>query len=198
MKKRVSIALPASTVDNIRQSQKTLIVIGVVRGGTSMVSGLLRGMGVFMGDDLDNNHEDPIFVSRKRPLIRETIEHRNKNHGIWGWKYPEAAYYLDDIWQEIRNPYLICVQRDAAANASAQVRWHNKKPLKAMSDVLLDSQRNLSLISRKDCPRLVVSYEKAILNPDTFVSELEEFTCLKMKHDFDYRSFMAPGKYKNI
>ena len=41
------------------QSQRTLIVLGAPRGGTSMVAGVLHHLGVYMGSDLLPTFEDP-------------------------------------------------------------------------------------------------------------------------------------------
>ena len=39
--------------------RRTYVCSGVTRGGTSAVAGAMRKLGVFMGDNLLNNHEDP-------------------------------------------------------------------------------------------------------------------------------------------
>ena len=40
---------------------KTLVVMGCPRGGTSAVSGLLHHSGIYMGDSLGHQYEDPGF-----------------------------------------------------------------------------------------------------------------------------------------
>jgi hypothetical protein len=46
------------------EPEKTLVVLGSPRGGTSMLAGLLRELGVHMGDRIDrHNHEDQAFLS---------------------------------------------------------------------------------------------------------------------------------------
>ena len=37
-------------------------MLGVERGGTSMVAGVVRAMGINLGDHAGRNHEDPNFL----------------------------------------------------------------------------------------------------------------------------------------
>lgn len=189
--------------------KRTYIIYGLVRGGTSMVAGVLRGFGLDLGAGLPDNHEDPNFVTQdpgghvlpvieRNTRLRELIVQRSSEKNVWGWKYPQAAEYLDDIWGDIRNPHLICVFRDLSAVTMAHERWHNKQALRALNDLNIDMARNISLLSRVDCPRMIISYEKALRHPENFARQITEFCGIEMNPAFDYKGFMQPEIYKTI
>ncbi len=182
------------------EGHRTYIVFGVMRGGTSMVAGVMRGLGINMGPDVNaQNHESAEFSGKTPPEMRQALETHNSEHEVWGWKYPNAVDYLDRIWTSIRNPHLICVSRDAVANGRGLNRWHPFGEVQAVHETLLRQQKNLGLIMLRGCPSLMVSYEKAERNKMQFVNELSEWLGVPPNHEaFDFEGFMAAESYKNI
>jgi hypothetical protein len=124
-------------------SQKTVIVLGAFRGGTSMVSRLLRELGVFMGEkfavgdgDYDNaedkefqdllhrpdlltkeNVDATDFSSTELRQVQDLIAKRNQQHSLWGWKYPGTVLWClhAGLSRYLRNPHFITVFRDPLA-----------------------------------------------------------------------------------
>ena len=179
---------------------RTYICFGVARGGTSAVAGTLQRLGVFMGDDLPNNYEDRRFgPGQSAAQMRATITDRNTAHRVWGWKFPAAANYLEALHNSLRNPYLIVVFRDAAATMKAHVRWHNRDIQHAAHEVLMQQQKNWYLLERWRVPTLLISYEKALLAPRLFATELAQLTGQPTPKDqalAEIENFLAPGSYK--
>lgn len=188
--------------ENDTLGARTYVVIGVMRGGTSMVAGVLRGMGLDLGPQVsEQNHESPLFTRQySREEMRETLVQYNATHDVWGWKFPHAADYLKDIWEDIVNPHLICVFRDPAANARGLQRWGSQNDgLKATNASLQRQQKNLGLARELACPTLFVSYEKAERHKRLFVRELAAWTGLEADFKaFDFDGFMAAESYKNV
>jgi len=180
--------------------RRTYICFGVARGGTSAVAGTLQRLGVFMGEDLPNNYEDPRFgPGRSTAQMQAAITERNAAHTVWGWKFPAAANYLEPLHNSLRNPYLVVVFRDAAATMKGHVRWHNRDILHAAHEVLMQQQKNWYLLERWRVPTLLISYEKALLSPRLFATELAQMTGMPAPDDGALRgieSFLAPGSYK--
>jgi hypothetical protein len=176
----------------------TVIIFGMSRGGTSMVAGAVRGFGYYLGDNLLVNLEDQSFVYKTDEQMKETILDRNEKHDLWGWKFPLAVEYLDRLLSVVRNPVFIIVTRDATSTACALTRWDDRDPSGALSEAILQSQRNLVLAIRHRVPTLYVSYEKAALNQDVFLTELESFLGRPVAVDrARLLRFMAPGSYKS-
>lgn len=181
-----------------RQDKETLIVFGNPRGGTSMVAGCLAGLGMHMGNDLPQNYEDPEFVAKPVHSMLSTIKRKNTHHDNWGWKFPEAARYLDELLNEVRNPRFIVVFRDLIAVSNRQNQSNNVDFERALTANSLLMQQNLLLLMRWRVPTLLVSYEKAISKNESFLSELCDFSGLDMPDDLsDLLGFMTPGEYKS-
>ena len=130
---------------NQTEGPRTYIVFGVMRGGTSMVGGVLRGMGLYLGPNVSaQNQESAEFAGRPIPHMKETIEQVNLEHEVWGWKFPHASDYLDRLWGSIRNPHLICVYRDPVSNARGLNRWHPIGEVQAVHESMMRQQKNLA------------------------------------------------------
>jgi len=177
----------------------TVIIFGVTRGGTSMVAGAIRGFGYHLGDKILVNQEDSEFYFKTDEQMKETIIRRNANHRFWGWKYPMAADYLERLLPLLRNPILVIVARDFVATAASLVRWDDREPSGAMVEAAMQMQKNLVLALRLRVPTLFVSYEKASLDTDSFLTDLEAFLSRPLVVDRDrLQAFMLRGSYKSF
>lgn len=124
-------------------AQKTVVVLGAFRGGTSLVARVLKALGVFMGAEFahpDREYdtvEDAEFqrLLHRRDLLtraeivpsdfradeiaslRELIAERNARHDLWGWKYPGSVVWClhAGIERYLRNPHFVTVFRDPLA-----------------------------------------------------------------------------------
>lgn len=181
---------------------RTYIIFGSMRGGTSMVAGVMRGLGINTGPDVDeNNQESKAFNGRSSDDMAETIKIQNTEHNVWGWKNPNAVDYLDRIWADIRNPHLICVMRDPVANAQGLNRWHPMGRIQSAQESVLRLQKNLNMISLRRCPSLMISYEKAVNTPDLFIDEFASWLGADAgvaRNKFNFTEFMKPSSYKSF
>lgn len=184
----------------MKTGPRTYVVLGVMRGGTTMVGGIMRALGVFMGDNIDeNNQESMDFHGRTPDQLAEVIARNNSNHQVWGWKHPNAADYLEGVWPHLVNPHAICVYRDAVANGQALNRWHPFSKMDAIQAALRRQQRNLNLVSKLAGPKIFVSYEKAERNKRLFLTEFSGLLGIRPRHDeFDFVAFMQSGSYKKL
>lgn len=184
------------------EGARTYVVLGEMRGGTSMVAGVMHGLGIDLGPQVSEQNHESTLLTGKNSIedIRATIARYNEDNAIWAWKYPHAANYLDAVWNEIRNPHLICVFRDVAANAAGLTRWgHSKDPLNAINAVLNRQKKNLQLLKKHECPALLISYEKALRHKNVFVEQLADWIGVGVDYGaFDFDGFMQAESYKNI
>jgi hypothetical protein len=196
---------------------RTFVVFGVPRGGTTMVARIVEQLGVPMGQELPANYEDQAFNfdfmpdefkadrSKMRASLIDSINQRNQHYSIWGWKYPRANIYLNQILEHVRRPHLICVLRDPLASSMRPLGRKNfraksgkiSSPLKLIEQHLAWQNRNLEIIRKSKCPSLICSYEKAIISPVEFVKEMADF--IGLDSSSDRISFAAdqikPGSY---
>lgn len=182
------------------EAEKTFPIFGLPRGGTTAVTGVVRRLGIFMGDDLPVNLEDPLF-SKLSKVSSKTVEARNAAHAVWGWKFPNATQYLDNIFSDLRNPRFIMVTRDLAANAIAISSRHgNYNRLKSLEIVMLNTQRNFAMMTRMRKPVLMVSYEKLLMKTDQTVREIADFLCVAPDEATIEAAvdFVQPGAYQPV
>jgi len=198
---RESAIVPVFAHDGgILHPRRTYVCFGVARGGTSAVAGTMQRLGIFMGDELPNNYEDPRFGPGQAPArMRAAIAERNEAHDIWGWKFPAASNYLEGLSNDLRNPYLVVVFRDMAATMKAHMRWHNREITLAAHEILMQQQKNWFLVERWRVPTLLISYEKAILEPALFVREMAGYLGRPVPEGDQLDrlvAFLSPGSYK--
>jgi hypothetical protein len=78
-------------------------------------------------------------------------------------------------------------------------RWDERDPSGALAEAIMQNQRNLTFAIRHRLPTLYVSYEKAILDQDLFLTELGGFLGRRLVIDrARLRRFMSPGSYKSF
>ncbi|SEL40952.1 hypothetical protein SAMN05443999_105128 [Roseovarius azorensis] len=189
--------------------QRTYVIFGMPRGGTTMVAGVAALLGLDIGQDLPRNLEDPAFnldvqhgtYETKLASIRRTIAWRNTEQLVWGWKFPNAARYLPKLADDIANPHLIIVFRDFPAES---YRMHDHKG-GSIEDLLGTYIRRLrqikEVIALYKCPKMFLSYEKCIAEPDHFIDELRAFlgtTPPGPEAHAQIKAFMNPGSYKDL
>lgn len=92
---------------------RTYLIIGNGRGGTSMVAGVAHLLGLELNAPKGGGFEDHDFTRVSQGLVpegpplpldlspeeitarlRATVELRNSQHDVWGWKDPSADLYF--------------------------------------------------------------------------------------------------------
>ena len=114
------------------KTQKTYVVLGCPRGGTSLIAGALKTAGVYMGDYRTPQYEDPEFkvpiadAARAVNILAPVIKRRNMKYENWGWKFPNSIYYIRNIQQLLINPVYIFVYRDPISIAKSSCKHDNR------------------------------------------------------------------------
>ena len=164
---------------------RTLIVLGAPRGGTSAIAGILKALGVFLGDNATAPvYEDLELASRiereSQQSARDKIDDYNQRFDVWGFKRPGLAFTIEEHHRLFRNPIYLAVFRDlfAAANRNL-ISSHIKNPLPDKMLRIHDSyQHILNFLDRQQPTMLACSYEKLLLNPAGYVDFLLQHTGL--------------------
>ena len=165
-------------------AEKTVVVLGAARGGTTMVASVLDALGVPMGENLGPVLEDVALSraveSRDLGTLQKIIASRNEQYPVWGWKRPAALEY-EDVWRgRFRNPYLIAIFRDPFAIA-------NRNRISMLSDVFQNMEQSVrhlgalvAIMKKHKGPALLCSYEKALGSPAVFVRAVDDFLGLNV------------------
>ncbi len=158
---------------------RTAVVLGIARGGTSMVSGVLRGLDIFMGDNLGFNHEDSrvqrIVTSKNFGEFGKIARERDKEHDIWGFKFPEASLVMDRFHPSLRNPHYLFVMRHPMSRGMSVVARTGGTLQEAIEDALASYRSIFSFIGQTDAPVLMINYEQATENARAAVEQIAAF-----------------------
>jgi hypothetical protein len=170
-----------------------IFVFGAPRGGTSMVAGALRILGVDMGQRQGHgNNEDLDIQEARGPVgeladpegeamaaalerMRPVIEERARSAAPWGWKDPHGAFYAPQVEELLPAPRLIGVYRDPLAAAQRVHMLTGRSLDDALEDTLALHERCRVCLARTAQPAAMVSYEKALVRPERFVEQLAVF-----------------------
>lgn len=170
-----------------RPGPKTVIVVGHARSGTSLVARALHVAGVpmWLHGPLTANYEDKEFVkvlqdAIDKPPLDEArmdglIAERDRAYETWGFKAPTAMEELPYLLHHTRNPQVILVFRDMLATCLREHLSVDSDPWEAFESILSYQANMLTMLRNTDVPCFLVSYEKAILNPEFFCRKLGEF-----------------------
>ena len=124
------------------RTRRTFVVLGCPRGGTSLLAGALSAAGVYMGHYQTLQYEDPAFkipphqACEARERLTRTILSRNLTRRYWGWKFPNAIYYIERVLPLLINPCFLFVYRDAHEIARSSAR-HDGRDWAAQGERLL-------------------------------------------------------------
>jgi hypothetical protein len=162
-------------------AQRTVVILGQFRGGTSMVAAVVRRLGVFMGHRFDprNNHEDLDFQHASTVRVRHLVRFRNEEQDVWGWKYPGTLLTVEEWYRELRNPRFIVVFRDPLAAAQTELRVGEfADPVATLKLKHEHAGRLLQFVERaaaEGLPMLLVSHERALAAREELVDSIASF-----------------------
>jgi len=160
--------------------ERTIVITGTPRGGTTMVAECLRTLGLPLGvtgpaTGAQFNLEDPEFqtlLGRESPgeidlqSLRALALRRNLEHRVWGFKLPMALNSLPILEQELRGPQFIMIFRDPIAVSSREVVAVGIEAVDAMRRTLIWQERMISFVESSSARCLLLSYEKALQFPE--------------------------------
>jgi hypothetical protein len=165
------------------ETERTYVVLGAARGGTSMVASCLQSLGIFIGDRLTvGNLEDhelrDLWRKGETENIEKLIDRRNREHPVWGVKFPAMVRTLDRVGLSFRNPYYLLIMRDPIAVAGRKIaaRVGGEERVMEMAMAAQNAYlASLNFLQKQARPTLLISYEKALANPRTFCEAVAEF-----------------------
>ena len=176
------------------QSPKQIVICGVARSGTSLVSGALHKLGVFMGKTANPPVYEDVELSRAFEMkhfdaARERISAYNQHHPVWGWKRPSSVDYLDTVAQVFPNPSFIFVFRDIFSIA-------NRNRISMQADVVANMQtvyhqlgKLVGFIHSHNPVAMLVAYDKILLERRLFVRTLCDFIGLDVSEEQQENAF---------
>ncbi|CDT39247.1 hypothetical protein VCR4J2_500113 [Vibrio coralliirubri] len=165
-------------------TRKTFIVVGVARGGTSIVAGALCKLGLPMANATPPVFEDLrlslAFEKQSKEKFEDVIADYNEKYDSWGWKRPSSLNALSRISRKVRNAHFIFVFRDMLSIANRNNLSMNQEVGKGLLSSLDDYRKIIKFITKTNMPSLLVSSDKVLKNKDSFLNALVDFSGLEV------------------
>lgn len=165
---------------------QTAVVIGLPQGGTSVLAAVIDALGVPIARP--DGHFFNFEGQENRPYVGDSFEdwtrkisEWNVRADVWGfkdtivWRHePTAAH------QAIRNPYFVIASRDAASIMQRRCANHAVVLPEHCSSVLREVREQQDALWKwidrlPACPKLLVSYERAVKNREETCTEIAQF-----------------------
>ncbi len=168
-------------------SEKTLLVTGLARSGTSMLAALLQGAGVPMGDHVYepiNEDAEITQMLRARDLFRldALIERQNAKAPVWGFKMPDLHHFLQhNELDRFRNPHLLAIFRDPVAVGARNALSEQADGTEAVIEAAAAMHSLAQFARASQLPFLFLSYEKALVFPRVFIENVLVFCGLELE-----------------
>lgn len=181
--------------------QRTLVVLGSYRGGTSAFAGLARLMGIFMGRTLSRtNSEDLEFHTNDAADMGPLIQERNRAFDVWGFKHPGAVFHLDALRPHLRNPMYLVVFRDPLAIAQTELSFGNYHVREALWRAQRHVEALVQFVNRCTEPMMVVSYERAIQRPLAATRMMADFIGVEVAEGdlAGMSEFLSQRRYQGV
>lgn len=162
------------------KSPEQYIVVGVGRGGTSVIAASLHTLGITLGDNFNlPNYEDTqmsaAFRSRNWKELKQLISSSESKYLKFAWKLPDSNKQLKRINHYFSNPRYIFVYRDIFAIANRKNLAKNDDILTTMQSSLASYNRIIKFIKKNKISALHISYEKLLQNKYEYAQELALF-----------------------
>lgn len=200
--------------------EKTVIVLGPARSGTSLAAGMAHTLGYNMnpkkmGDDGHNprgGFEDVQLIKITAELkqgeclgldmrMHEIIFQRDGDGERWGFKSALTHHCLDDIFGYFHNPVFIVTRRDLEDNAKS---WqHHMATVFATPvtdeeaiDRIAEDYKILEAALEKypDVPRFDIQYEKIKASNRAYMAQAKKLAAFLDVSDADWKNRKAAVK----
>ena len=162
-------------------TEKTLLITGLARSGTSMLAALLQAAGVWLGNHVYqpiNEDAEITQMLRARDFTRldALISQQNAKMPIWGFKMPDLHQFLQhDEMVRFRNPHLMVIFRDPVAVAARNALSEQVDGTQAIIEATSAMHALTQFVRASHLPFLFLSYEKALVFPREFIDNVLGF-----------------------
>lgn len=188
-------------IETLKKSNKTLVVLGVARGGTSLVSGTLSKLGIFGGEEsiapvFEDKKLAGAYENKDYKLAKKIINEYNSIHKIWSFKRPSSIDYLDHIHKDFTNPIYLVIFKDIFSVANRNNISMKMDILEGLNRAMHDYRKILNFLDNNSVNGLLLSYEKIMQNKEDFIDNLKLIVGENKVSDSEYKEaleFIEPN-----
>mgnify|MGYP000184927422 CR=1 FL=1 len=179
-------------------SERTVIVLGQARGGTSLAAGALLNLGLPMGMECRAPiYEDQPLTRAIRDAgkskVREIIAQYNERWPQWGYKQPAVQKFWFWNHRLLRNPCYLLIVKDPISIADRLNQYRGRDTVNEARAAMKAYDRLLKFVSSSGKPALLVSYDKLYRYPDQCLPLLAQLTGIENPDLDKARAFCSAG-----
>jgi hypothetical protein len=160
------------------QNHRTIIVAGVARSGTSLVTHTLHNLGVYLGEKLTPGSFEDLDFARKikssSPDLKQTVSSRNIAHQHWGFKLTSGFDELLIHPTIFDSPIVLVPIRDVTAILKRRNMARDKSLEDQFSGLVKQQTQLFDFLEKAPYTQFIFSYQQAINDPEKFVQQLIE------------------------
>lgn len=181
VKKLVNHGIAVINQNKKATSSPPIVIVGVARGGTSLVAGVLDHLGVFTGDRSNSPVFEDVALSNAFETgtdeeALEIINKYNASHKIWAWKRPSSLEYLGRVDNLLTKPRYIFIFKDLFSIVERnQISMGQAEYSARLKKALDDYGKIIDFIEKKEPYAMLVSYDKAKRYKEKFINEVVTF-----------------------
>jgi len=167
------------------EQQRTIVMTGVARSGTSFVGSVCGRLGVPHGrDEADrvSGHWEHYglrvaFKAKNEDELRRIVIEFNGAHEVWGWKLPSLRTNLDLVLNMIRNPCFIFTFKEPLSMAMRKIATgHNARISRHFKRIFADNIGLVEFAESTRRPVMLVSYDRALRRLDECIAAIARFS----------------------
>lgn len=163
----------------VTRPEKTLVVVGIARGGTSLISGSLHHLGVFVGQAATAPVFEDLYLSQPMEQnddvkLQQIIASYNQQHAVWGFKRPNIINHLEKMHQYFKNPIYFFVFKDIFSIANRNTISMKTGLLSGVKAAYNDYGKVLAFIENNTVNGYLLSYDKILRRQQYFINLLAD------------------------
>jgi len=149
---------------------RTVGIIDFAHSGTTMLAGCLEILGVPMVGQLYKpmKWEDVEVIRALQDEGRFAVlaQQRNRQHAIWGFKYPGAWKFMDILTRHLQDPVWLAIFKEPV---SVTQRRFNAVTMDKLLNTMRAMQAGVEGMRATGQPVHLLSYHRAVVDPLGFV-----------------------------
>lgn len=184
-------------------AQKSIVICGVPRGGTSFAASVFARLGVpfsrsrerQVGRRYEHRALRAAFTARDGGAVRRIAHEFSTEHAVWAWKLPAIYRDLGFVTDLVPNPHFVLIFKEPLSVAARKTDVSGKETLLALEQVLSAYQLMTELAEATEHPMLLISYDRAMTRMEPFLREAANFAGIRR---YNFKSVRAGIRHDGV
>jgi hypothetical protein len=160
---------------------RAVLLTGNPRGGTTFIASVAHHLGIPLGKSVPKYEDRRLrylllgeVPDEGHVRLEATIRAREAQHTLWGWKLPGIVQHFDLVDRLVRRPVYVMAFKDPLSIAMRRTRNVGATLLPGVRSAMEVAHRMVDFAERTERECILVSYDKALRDPASFVRTLAE------------------------